>query len=547
MLLLACVVVSAGPLIGVFPAAEHRSRTKLFAALETSFSVRFQGRETGSWDGLDAALLFGREDGRCLPPMPCLVLPPPEAQREVELARPRVVELTSSDALDRPLRGLRLADTQVAGTAAPLVQAGDVPLATCEAGPVWVQRPAEAGRWVVSAAPDELAPGEGLRDQLRPGRFLGLLALVHLLRHLPGADATAAGQLRACFVIDDPNLHGPRYGHIRYPELFEHARQHGYHIAMASIPLDYWLVHRRTADLFRTGSRHLSLTVHGNNHERSELLRFANEAAALPQAAQALRRAEALERRTSIPVSRVMCAPHEVCSPAMVRALFRIGFEGLAFDPRRDREGASRTGPLGGWEPAQLLDGGLPVLPRYSLPAGAEVAFHAYLGLPLILYGHHQDLAGSLDMLADAAARISALGDVQWLSLGEIARANRALRFDGTRLTVRLYTRRTTVVVPEDARELLVELPPSRANTEVLVQCGLQTAHVRLGPFGRARVAFAAPFEPTSELAVTALDAVSPADVPAPRTRLQPVARRVLTEARDRLAPVGLPAAPERS
>ncbi|MDR0358570.1 MAG: hypothetical protein LBJ87_03775 [bacterium] len=533
-------------MIGVFPAAEHRSRTNLFAALETSFSVRFQGREAGAWDGLDAAVLFGLEHWPRLPPMPCLVLPPPEARREARCARPRVVELASSEVLDRPLRGLRLADLQTTGPAVPALQTGDVPLATSEEGPVWVQRPGVAGRWVVSAAPDELAPGEGLRDQLHPGRFLGLLAVVHLLRHLQGEEATRAGHLRACFVIDDPNLHGPRYGHIRYLELFEHARRHGYHIAMASIPLDYWLVHRRTAELFRTGSRHLSLTVHGNNHERSELLRFANEAAALASAGQALRRAQALETRSSIPVSRVMCAPHEVCSPATVRALFRVGFEGLAFDPRRDRERASRTGPLGGWEPAQLLDGGLPVLPRYSLSAADELAFHAYLGLPLILYGHQQDLAGGLDVLGDAAARIGALGDVQWLSLGEIAYTNRTVRFDGTRVTVRMYTRHTTVAVPEDARELLVELPPARAGADVLVRCGLQTAPVRLGPSGRARVGFAAPFQRATELVVTAPDAVSPTDVPAPRTRLQPVARRVLTEARDRLAPIGLPPSPER-
>lgn len=535
--------VQAGPLIGVFPAAEHAARRQLFEALEASFAVRFVGRQFAAWAGLEGAIVFGSEEASSRPPVPSLVL----AGAGGGAARTRQIELTSSDVLDQPLRGRRLDEHSSPEVPRLPLQAGATQLAMCDGSPVWVHCPGEPGRWMSALGPDELAPGEGLRDQLRPGRFMGLLPLVDFLRRLRPGESRGAGGLRACFVIDDPNLHAPRYGHIRYVDLRDHARRHGYHIAMASIPLDYWLVHRRTAELFRSGSRHLSLTVHGNNHERSELLQFASEADALAPAAQALRRVERLERRSSITVSRVMCAPHEECSPAMVRALFRVGFEALAFDPRRDPQHATRTGPFGGWEPAQLLGGGLPVLPRYGLPAGDELAFHAYLGLPLILYGHQQDLAGNLDVLADAAAQINALGDVQWLPLAQIARTNHTLTKDGARLTVRLYTRRTSVSVPEGIEELVVELPSSPTEADVLVRCGRQTVPVRLGPSGRARVSFPPPFEPSSELFVVAPDAVDASDVPGPGRRLQPVVRRILTEARDRLAPFGIPPVPERT
>ncbi|HVR04621.1 MAG TPA: hypothetical protein VMS02_01180, partial [Solirubrobacteraceae bacterium] len=46
----------------------------------------------------------------------------------------------------------------------------------------------------------------------------------------------------------------------------------------------------------------------------------------------------------------------------------------------------------------------------------------AFLGQPLVLYGHHDLLRGGPSDLAAAAAQIDALGDVRWGSLGQIAR-----------------------------------------------------------------------------------------------------------------------------
>lgn len=506
----------------------------LFAALEQSLPVRFEPRDVGDWDGLDAAVLLGAEqDGRRCP-LPCLVLPADSAG-----GRPAEVELTTADPVARVLRGRRLLDRDLPGTPGLGVAGQDTPLAIAGREVLWVQRAHAPRRFQSTLAPRELMPGEGLRDQLRPGRFLGLLPLVQFLRETAGEDPGGRPPLRACFVIDDPNLHAPRYGHIRYGDLLQHARRHGYHIAMASIPLDYWLVHGGTAELFREGSRHLSLTLHGNNHEGSELLRLRGEEAALASLAQALRRAEAFERRSRVAVSRVMCAPHEECSPTTMQAMFRLGFEGLAMDPRRDHRGASRTGALGGWAPAQFLNGGLPVVPRYALPADVDLALRAYLGLPLILYGHQQDLAGGLDVLADASAQVDALGNVEWLPLADIVRTNLEVRHRDGRLTVRVHTRRGQVSVPDAVDELVVEVPPAGRALDAVVRCGHQTAAVRLDGQGTTRVAFEGPFEPAAEIELLPSDPIRAADVPRPTRRLQPIVRRVLTEGRDRLAPRG--------
>ena len=63
--------------------------------------------------------------------------------------------------------------------------------------------------------------------------------------------------------------------------------------------------------------------------------------------------------------------------------------------------------------------------------SAAEVALRAFLGQPLILYGHHDDLADGLEPLVDAARNVNRLG-VEWKSLGAIAATSYDLRVDGS-------------------------------------------------------------------------------------------------------------------
>ena len=98
------------------------------------------------------------------------------------------------------------------------------------------------------------------------------------------------------------------------------------------------------------------------------------------------------------------------------------------------------AGPLAGWEMADQIAGGLPVLLRNGFKHPREdLALRAFLGQPLILYGHQHDLADGLDGLRAAAAQINALGPVRWDSLTGIARAGFQTRRDGERLHVRLH------------------------------------------------------------------------------------------------------------
>ncbi len=283
--------------------------------------------------------------------------------------------------------------------------------------------------------PDELAEGEALRERLRPGRNKALLALARFLAELTADLRPAPPPLHAAFVIDDPNLRRPRYGHIDYAELLGDARAHGYHVSIAMVPLDGRLAHGdgEATRIFREGRKHLSLCIHGNDHDGPELGRPTREEDARALVAQALRRTAAFEQRTGLNVDRVMVPPHERLSEPVARALRAFGFDALcttrpypwvADTPERHwLARPPEVGPLAAWGPVDLVAGGLPVLLRAEFDHPREdLALRAFLGQPLILYGHHELLAEGPGALAEAAAQIDRLGDVRWCSLGEMAR-----------------------------------------------------------------------------------------------------------------------------
>lgn len=455
--------------IAVFPAREHTRRTRLFAALEAAYPVIFQARATDGLGGLDGAIAFGGEaaatlDGAGLPGLAAhgeeLDAGSPgggASGRPTGLALPAgAVSLARAAALDRPLHGARLSDRYARALPSSCARAatGEV-LATLDERPAWVKTREEAtALYHVGCAPAELRDGEALRERLEPGRCLAMLALVQFLRNLVAGpagsrqrptDRTAVRppvetQLHATFLIDDPNLHRPRYGHLRYRELLRDARAHGYHLAVAMVPLDGWFADSRVARMFREGARHLSVCVHGNEHDGPELSRPRSTEQGIVLGAQALRRAAAFERRTGVAVDRVMVPPHEQISEPMAHALHQCGFRALcttrpypwlATTPQMPwLTRPADVGPLAGWRPTDVVAGGLPVLLRsdFALHPREELVLRAFLGQPLILYGHHEVLRGGPAELAAAAAQIDALGTVRWSSLGEIAGA---LRRDG--------------------------------------------------------------------------------------------------------------------
>lgn len=520
------------------PAQAHSARTRLFGALERAYPVRFVAREPGATAGLDAAVVFPPAGPEATAGLPGVAYAGPGGRSAGTVP----VTFSGAGEVDGRLRGRRLLELDTQAMAETAVSGGELILASGSDSPLWLRR---GPLHVVAGAPDELEPGEALRSRIRAGRFIELLPLVHFLRERCARVPWDQPTLRACLVFDDPNLRSTTYGHIRYRELAAHARRHGYHASVASIPLDYRRVDEGAATLFRENPEQLSISIHGNNHQRLELLSAADDGTATGLLAQALRRAAQLESRFGVRVCRVMCPPHEVCGDAAMRAMFRLGFEGLTIEPllRRSPEGGGGDG-LEGFESAGNGHG-LPVIPRYPLGADLDdLPLRAFLNLPLVVYGHHGDVQEGLDALLPAVRSIAELGPVRWMSLSSIARSNYVTWRDGCQLHVRLRSLLAELQVPEDVERIFVQLPVAGLGPDEKPVVRFERRSVPIEDDAAALNQTARVVLPsghrggTARIEVTSSRRVRPEEVPPPARSLWPVLRRVATEARDRTAPL---------
>jgi len=291
-------------------------------------------------------------------------------------------------------------------------------------------------------------------------------------------------------------------------------------------------VHPRAARIFRENPERLSLTVHGNDHTSGELGRPRSPEDCRRLLAQSLARIRTLERKSGLTVDRIMVAPHGECSREMTRAMAECGFEALCSDRSRPWLPEPPPGPvLAGWEIGEVAEG-LPVIPRWSIRRRPdEVVLKSYLDQPLVIYGHHGDLADGWESFLSRAGMVNSLGPVRWTSIGEIALSNVLVRPEGTTLRVRAFARRFRVRAPEGVERLLLEGPvepaPERtwatgAGARVLDDGTIEVS----GEGGEVTVEIRPPIS------------VDPTTIPLPPVSPWPWIRRALTEGRDRVRPL---------
>ncbi len=526
--------------IAIVPGEAMSQYPRLLSALEEAYPVRFVGvaGDRGAEQmGAVVVLPGGRAPEHLM--VPCLVL---EASREARDVHPYRVEMSRSVQLDRALIGQELIEHASPRPAGIEVGPGHDVLASVAGKAVWSCGTTEHGvlREHACASLTELADHDYLRDHLTAGRFWSLLPLAHFLKRLTVDPVRRRQPHAACLVIDDPNVRFPSYGYVDFSLLGRDAREHGYHVSVATIPLDLVLPGRRGLQAFREHSKELSLTVHGSDHLHHELQRCRGT----PEADRIIRTAEArvrrFEARAGFRIERVMCPPHGRCGPDALAALFRWNYDGLAaaypfpWDGFRDQQ----AWRLGGWLPAQLACGGLPVLPRHPLGASLDdLVFRAFLHQPLIVYCHHTDFRDGLGSVHSAAARVAELGEVSWMSLEAIARANAVISVDGAVTTVMTFSRDLRILRPE-ADSLRIAIPR--------IFGGGQATRVEVdgrrldAEFDASREGFVAvPDRSGGELRVRLEARSSPAtvDLPDQRPKAWPLARRAMTEARDRAMP----------
>jgi hypothetical protein len=413
--------------------------------------------------------------------------------------------------------------------------AGEKALAVSDTGPVWTSLDAGGGTHFRSSfGIPELAPEGSLREVLNADRFFELVPLIHWLRAACDQSGWHSPPARACFIIDDPNLHSPRYGYVSFRELAARAAKGRYHVAFATIPIDSWYTHKAAASEFRSHAESISLLIHGNNHTYKELAVSCTQLQRQRLLAQSVQRIQRLEAAAGIRVARVMAPPHGACSEAMLQELPGCGFEAAtishgslrAYNPTKVW---SRTL---GYRPSECI-GGCPVLPRFGLNGSPynAILLASFLRQPLLPMGHHTDLRSGVELLDEVAEFINSLGSVTWGDMTVICRNNYQYRLEGHVLRLRPLGRHVSAQLPEPATHLLVENAENAnpVNWEVCEGSG--------------------PAVLASEGIIPVMGVSRSVTVKAPSksvgptgTRWSPVSakaavRRVLTETRDRLDP----------
>jgi len=525
--------------VAVVPVSALGSHRELWRALGEAYPVSFVARRDDDLGDIDAAVCFPGHSVSGRLRVPCLML---QEANETRVSAPFTVEMSRSDELDRTLRTQRLVEGVAAAPAAVRMERDADVLAAVEGNPIWVRSATAGGREFAAAVPAELAEREYLRDHLTAGRFWSLLPLVHFLKRLCGGTCDPPRPIDACFIIDDPNPRLGSYGHVSFAELARDARELGYHVAVATIPLDLVLPGRRGAGVFRDHPGQLSLVMHGNDHVRRELERPASPAEAEKIVRSATTRVARFERAAGLRVERVMCPPHGACGAPMLGALFRSGFLGLAASrpfPWDAFSGHARW-RLGGWLPAQLASGGLPVVSRYLLTRNLDdLVFRAFLDQPLILYCHHSDLRDTLHAVHAAVVRAAEIGDVRWGSLASITRRNAVCRVRDGVATVAVYSRDLRIPRPR-ASSIRIEVPPIFGGTDPLpiVLNGRRYDVPTATSGGYSFMADSDDAADELRVRICGGGGACAASFRDWRPSAWPLTRRVLTESRDRALPI---------
>jgi len=521
--------------IGISQHFKFPQETELFSILEQLLPVKFVFGEQGEINARGSITLDG-EANKDATRAPSISLPlltnPEEKSQQIE------TEVTFADDPDVPFpfRG-RTVSTKLAQAEAVLsVRPNEKFLATSKWGPIWVMSRIGGIKHFRSALPlPHISANENFNDVFNGGCFMPMLVLLQFVREITASTAYQDAPLRASFIIDDPNLHWPRYGFVDYRELITHAQKENYHVSFATIPLDTWFTHAATADIFRTNSRWLSLLIHGNDHAKQELALNYSEATRKGLLQQAIRRINRLEQKTNIRVCRVMVPPHGACSDEMLAELSKCGFESACISTgslRAHNQDKAWTKTLG-FFPAELIQG-CPVLPRWGLTGNVKnsLLIAAYLGQPMILRGHHQDLKDGGEVFDEYARFINGLGNVFWSSMTDLSRLNYQWQLKGTTCRVKPRGSNIAFELPDEATEIIIESPYAIDNyTWQVASADGFTRKIIPGEH------LLLPEEMSSEIFI---ERESAPPSPCAKTSLKPtgaplILRRLLTEARDRL------------
>jgi hypothetical protein len=519
--------------VAVGPRSEFDRRASVFLSLGHAWSVEFV--PAASDVSVDGVLWFATDGSDGTPiesvaefssgTIESLVLEPVEGSEAHEDC-----VFSHDRRLDPVLRNQTVLDRL--GATGLAVQGSEIVLASCQGRPVWT-RDSSFHRYRVAFARDTLPLGRPPSADLWDDIALAWIAVLHWIREIGGDRAWRPNGIRATLLLDDPNLHTRSYGWLSFPRLAATMKKEGAHCSIATIPLDAWYVDSKAAQVFREESTYLSLSIHGNDHVHWEMERAQNEEDRRRMMVQAIQRIASLERRARVDVDRVVIPPHSRFDDDTRTVLWDLPLLGLCCGGTSARPVHVSDPNLAWLGPAEVMSGRCPVFDRYRMiDPRHPLVWRVFFGYPLILYGHHQDLADGDAAVVDACRWVNKLSDVRWMRLQNLARSNYLTRRVGRTLEVRCFSLDVELALPEDVESVRVSLgfdePLLGARCDVDGQMvGPEADHVSFRVTSdRVRVTFRPP------------QLIDPLHLPATLPAARAVLRRALTEGRDRALPL---------
>lgn len=517
-------------------------KSNLFSILEKCFKVAFVRDDEYSQSAC-GAIFLSRQDIEAGQPFPAERNTYIVSRRGDQLAFPDVadvpVHFSNSEFTPWPFRNRILKNNFSAPVGVIAPRSGHETILSINGRCAWAIRKShgccqyEAGMEI----PD-IPEGEPFSRWFKGHNFIELLPLVDFLRNITGLSEYRGPRQTACIMIDDPNLHFSRYGFIKFNQIAEHAKSNDYHMAFATIPIDLYHASKEAAQVFRNSPERLSLLIHGNNHLSNELGRDQDHQARISLISHALARVHKFEKNTGLSISRVMAAPHGVCSEPMMEDMARCGIEaacisfGSLYKANRERDWVVPMG-IG----SSTIVSGLPVFNRIHLSMNFtnEIFLAAYLNQPIIPNGHHWDLKDHLETLRSQVEVINSLPDIYWGSMQDISSLNYLAKAEGEELKVKILSRRIIVTVPSGIKSLRLgasDLTDCDGRVHALYAVNSEALR-SLSPDGTISV------RPGDRVLILSPSPkrVDPSQVLLPPTPIKAILRRFATESRDRLRP----------
>jgi hypothetical protein len=256
--------------------------------------------------------------------------------------------------------------------------------------------------------------------------FSPAVSIMMFVRHAAGDRGWHAVGSFANLTIDDPWLTEP-FGGLNYKAILAEMNQHEFHTTIAFIPWNFDRSKPEVVELFRSHPNRFSVCFHGNNHKSQEFAEYRKVPLAKQSAniKQAIVRMRKLNELTRLDYDRVMVFPHRIAPERTLAVLKQYAFLATANSNNVPLDATAPEDPLFYLRPATLEFANFPSLIRYSAEVPMprlELAVNAFLGNPLLFYGHECMFASGVDAFNPIASAVNTIEpQTRWTTLGTIA------------------------------------------------------------------------------------------------------------------------------